>query len=50
MSDPTIRELEDRIAEIRRRIPPHSVKPAMLEELDELEQQLEALKQAEPEV
>ena len=33
--------LEERIAEIRQRIPPHSVPPAMLEELEELEEQLE---------
>ena len=36
-----IEELEERIAEIRQRIPPHSVPPAMLEELEELEEQLE---------
>jgi hypothetical protein len=33
-------ELERRIAEIRKRIPPHSVPPAMLEEIEELEEQL----------
>jgi hypothetical protein len=48
MGDRQIRDLEDRIAEIRLRIPPHSVPPAMLEELDELEQELEkARRQAE---
>ena len=36
-----IRNLEERIAELRKRIPPHSVPPAMLQELDELEEQLE---------
>ncbi len=33
-------ELEERIAELKRRIPPHSVPPAMLQELEELEEQL----------
>jgi hypothetical protein len=34
------RELEERIAELKRRIPPHSVPPAMLQEIEELEEQL----------
>lgn len=33
-------EIEGRIAEIKRRIPPHSVPPAMLQEIEELEEQL----------
>jgi len=33
-------EIEERIAEIKRRIPPHSVPPAMLQEIEELEEQL----------
>ncbi|MEE8372287.1 MAG: histidine kinase [Dehalococcoidia bacterium] len=41
MADRTISELEEKIAEIKQRIPPHSVPPAMLQELDELEQELE---------
>lgn len=41
MADRTTRELEDKIAEIKRRIPPHSVPPAMLQELDQLEQELD---------
>jgi hypothetical protein len=41
MSSEEIRDLEERIAELRKRIPPHSVPPAMLQELDELEEQLE---------
>ena len=41
MSTDEIRDLEVRIAELRKRIPPHSVPPAMLQELDELEEQLE---------
>ncbi len=38
---PSIEELKARIEEIKQRIPPHSVPPAMLEELESLEQQLE---------
>lgn len=41
MNPDRIRELEERIAEIRSRIPPHSVPPRMLEELEELEIELE---------
>ena len=44
-----IRNLEERIAELRKRIPPHSVPPAMLQELDELEEQLEKAKEQERE-
>ena len=36
-----VEDLEARIAEMRRHIPPHSAKPAMLEELYELEELLE---------
>ena len=41
VSSDRIEELERRIAEIKERIPPHSVKPQMLEELKELEEELE---------
>ncbi|UCC59897.1 MAG: histidine kinase [Dehalococcoidia bacterium] len=41
MGTEEIRDLEERIAELRKRIPPHSIPPAMLQELDELEEQLE---------
>jgi len=41
MRNENIKELEERIAELRRRIPPHSIPPAMLEELEELEELLE---------
>jgi len=44
MGDESEAELERKIAEIRQRIPPHSVPPAMLEELDELEERLERLR------
>ncbi|MFC1994172.1 histidine kinase [Chloroflexota bacterium] len=36
----SVRDLEQRIAELKRRIPPHSVPPAMLQELEELEDEL----------
>jgi hypothetical protein len=49
MSAQSIRELEQKIAEIRRRIPPHSVPPSMLIELEELEEELEKARAAEKE-
>ena len=42
-----VEAIERRIAELKRRIPPHSVPPAMLEELDELEDLLERARAAE---
>jgi hypothetical protein len=45
MNDESIKELEERIAELKQRIPPHSVPPAMLEELDDLEERLEKAKE-----
>ena len=42
-----IRELEQRINELRLRIPPHSVPPSMLQELEELEEQLERARHGE---
>jgi len=42
-----IEELEEQIADIRRRLPAHSVKPAMLSRLEELEEELERLKAEE---
>ena len=41
MQKDDVSELEERIAEIKRRVPPHSVPPAMLEDLEELEACLE---------
>jgi len=49
MSTQSIRELEQRIAEINRRLPPHSVPPSMLQELEELEEELEKARAAEKE-
>ena len=42
-----IRKLEVKIAELRRRIPPHSIPPSMLQELEELEEKLEKSKRAD---
>lgn len=36
-----IKELEKQIAELKSRWPAHSVKPAMVQRLDELEEELE---------
>lgn len=49
MGSQRVRELEEKIAELKRRIPPHSVPPAMLQELEELEDKLEKARQAEEE-
>jgi len=49
MSIGRVKALEEKIAELERRIPPHSMPPAMLEELDKLEEQLEKARQAEKE-
>jgi len=49
MSAGNVREIEEKIAELERRMPPHSMPPAMLEELDKLEEQLERARQAEKE-
>jgi len=38
--DASIEELENRIADLRRRLPRHSTPPAMLVELEELEEEL----------
>jgi predicted RNase H-like nuclease (RuvC/YqgF family) len=43
----TIKELEEEIAELKRRIPPHSVPPAMIRELEELEEQLDKAREME---
>lgn len=45
MDNERILELEAKIAELRSRIPPHSIPPRMLEELEDLEEELERLKQ-----
>ena len=47
MSSGRVRELEEKIAELKRRIPPHSIPPAMLQELEELEEQLDKAREAD---
>lgn len=39
--DARIKELEDKITELKKRFPAHSLKPEMVEQLEELEDQLE---------
>jgi hypothetical protein len=41
MDSERIRELEKQIAELKHRWPAHSVPPAMLQQLDNLEEELE---------
>ena len=40
MDNNRIKELEEKIAELKKRWPAHSVSPAMLQELDDLEDAL----------
>jgi len=42
-----IAELERRIADLKARLPKHSVPPAMLQELEDLEEELARLRQEE---
>ena len=44
MSNDRIKELESEIADLKQRLPPHSVPPAMLWKLEELEEELEKAK------
>ena len=44
MNSERINELEGRVEELKSRIPPHSVPPRMLEELESMEEELERLK------
>jgi hypothetical protein len=47
MNDKQIQELEEKIAELKKRWPAHSVPPALMRELDDLEEELaEAQRQA----
>ena len=45
MNEQRIKDLENKIGELKSRIPPHSVPPQMLEELEDLEEELERLKE-----
>lgn len=42
--DSRLRILEERIADLRARVPIHSVRPAMIQELEDLEEELERLR------
>ncbi len=48
MSSDKVKEIEDKIADLKARWPPHSVPPSMWQHLEELEEELEKAKQAEP--
>ena len=50
MKDKHVQELEEKIAELKKRWPAHSVPPALMRELDDLEEELaEAMEQARQE-
>lgn len=50
MNNKRIQELEEKIADLKKRWPAHSVPPAMLRELDDLEEELaKALEQVHQE-
>jgi len=50
MNNKRIQELEEKIADLKKRLPAHSVPPAMMQELDDLEEELaEALEQVHQE-
>lgn len=44
-----IKELEKKINDLKKRFPAHSVKPSMIDELEELEEELARLKAKEKE-
>jgi len=44
MSKDTVREMEDKIADLKARWPAHSVPPSMWQQLEELEAELEEAK------
>jgi hypothetical protein len=41
MNKDRIKELEERVAELRKRIPPHSVPPGLIQMLEDTEDELE---------
>ncbi len=47
MGDEVARELEARIAELRRRIPHHSIPPSLIAQIEELEERLEQVRREE---
>lgn len=42
-----IKELEEQITDLKKRFPAHSIKPAMVNRLEELEEELDRLRQEE---
>jgi len=49
MSNDKIKEIEEKIADLRARWPAHSVPPVMWQQLEELEDELEKAKKSEKE-
>ena len=47
MSKDKVKEIEEKIADLKARWPAHSVPPSMWQELEELEEELEKAKKAE---
>lgn len=47
MSDDKVKEIEEKIADLKARWPPHSVPPSMWQQLEELEGELEEAKRTE---
>jgi hypothetical protein len=47
MSKDKIREIEEKIADLKARWPAHSVHPSMVQELEELEEELENAREAQ---
>ena len=47
MSEDKVREIEEKIADLKARWPAHSVPPSMWQHLEELEDELEKAKRAE---
>jgi hypothetical protein len=47
VSEDKIREIEEKIADLKARWPAHSVPPSMWQQLEELEDELEKAKEAE---
>lgn len=45
MNDQKIKELEEKIADLKGRWPAHSVRPWMLQQLEDLEEELEKARQ-----
>jgi hypothetical protein len=47
MTDDKVKEIEEKIADLKARWPPHSVPPSMWQQLEELEDELEEAKRVE---